>query len=310
MALSGWVCVVTGASRGIGRGIALQLSEAGATVYITGRQDKTLKRTAAEVKERGGNCVPVVCDSTNSRDIEGLFERIRHEQNGRLDILVNNAYAGVQTIFENMGKTFWEMDPSIWDSINNAGLRGHYFFSVYASQLMVAQGRGLIVTISSIGGLRYYFNVPYGVGKAACDRLAADMAVELKSRGVASVSLWPGAVRTELITQFVLESDAAQGASTKVKDVFASGETPEMSGKCIVHLAKEKNLMSLTGKVLMTCDLARRYGIQDIDGRSIDDYTSLKYLLSWVPYLSWLSILVPSFIRVPRFVLTLAYSRF
>uniref|UniRef100_UPI0037E77DBB dehydrogenase/reductase SDR family member 1 n=1 Tax=Semicossyphus pulcher TaxID=241346 RepID=UPI0037E77DBB len=310
MALSGWVCVVTGASRGIGRGIALQLSEAGATVYITGRQESTLKKTAGEVKERGGNCVPVICDSTKDKDIEELFERIKQEQNGRLDILVNNAYAGVQDIFDNMGIKFWETDPSIWDSINNTGLRGHYFFSVYASRLMVPQGRGLIVTISSFGGLSYIFNVAYGVGKAACDRLAADMAVELKSRGVASVSLWPGAVQTEMVSQLVLEKEAPQGIKPKFKELFSNGESTELGGKCIVNLAKDKNLMSLTGKVLMTCDLARRYGIQDIDGRSVADYTSLKFVLSQVPYLSWLSAVVPSFIRLPRVMLSLAHSRF
>lgn len=304
MSLSGWVCVVTGASRGIGRGIALQLSEAGATVYITGRQEKSLKETAAEVKERGGDCVPVICDSTKDDNIEELFEQIKREQNGRLDLLVNNAYAGVQGIFDGMGTKFWESDPSIWDSINNTGLRGHYFFSVHASRMMVAQGRGLIVTISSMGGLRYLFNVPYGVGKAACDRLAADMAVELKSRGVASISLWPGPVKTELVSELLLQKN------TKMNDVFVNGETTEMSGKCIVNLAKDKGLMSMTGKILMTCDLARRYGLRDIDGRSVVDYTSIKFLMTQVPYLSWLSVVVPSFIRLPRFVLTLASSRF
>ncbi|XP_034087986.1 dehydrogenase/reductase SDR family member 1 [Gymnodraco acuticeps] len=310
MSLSGWVCLVTGASRGIGRGIALQLSEAGATVYITGRQEDTLKQTAAQVKERGGNCVPVICDSTNDKEIEDLFERIKREQNGRLDILVNNAYAGVQAIFGNMGKKFWETDPTIWDSINNTGLRGHYFFSVHASRMMVAQGQGLIVTISSMGGLRYLFNVPYGVGKAACDRLAADMAVELKSRGVASVSLWPGAVQTELVSQLILEKETPESADSKLKDAFTNGETTELSGMCIVNLAKDKSLMSLSGKVLLTCDLARRYGFQDVDGRSVTDYTSLKFLLTQVPYLSWLSVVTPSFLHLPRFVLTLASNRF
>ncbi|XP_053738491.1 dehydrogenase/reductase SDR family member 1 [Synchiropus splendidus] len=313
MALSGWICVVTGASRGIGRGIALQLSQAGATVYITGRQERTLKQTAAEVKERGGDCIPVICDSTNDKDIEALFERVKQERSGRLDLLVNNAYAGVQDIFENMGKKFWETDPSIWDSINNAGLRGHYYFSVHASRMMVAQGRGLIVMVSSMGGLRYLFNVAYGVGKAACDRLAADMAVELKRRGVVSVSLWPGAVQTELVTQ-LMQSDKSvanmEGINKTGKEIFANGETTELSGRCIVHLAQDKSLMSLTGKVLMTCDLAQRYGFKDIDGRIVNDYTSLKFYLTQVPYLSWLSPFVPSFIRVPRFVLTLASGRF
>ncbi|KAJ8272540.1 hypothetical protein GJAV_G00090400 [Gymnothorax javanicus] len=310
MALSGWICLVMGASRGIGKGIALQLSEAGATVYITGRKEATLKEAATEVKERGGNCIPVVCDSSNEDEIKQLFERINREQKGRLDILVNNAYAGVTTIFENMGKKFWETDPSIWDCINNAGLRGHYICSVYAARLMVAQGQGLIVVISSMGGLRYFFNVPYGVGKAACDRLAADTAVDLKKTGVASVSLWPAAVRTEVLTRLVLEGETQAGFEPWMKDSIASGESTEMSGRCIVELAKDKNLMSLTGKILMTCDLARRYGIQDIDGRQIDDYFSLRYLLSQVPYLSWLSAFTPSFLRVPRCLLPLAGGHF
>ncbi|XP_072543053.1 LOW QUALITY PROTEIN: dehydrogenase/reductase SDR family member 1-like [Salminus brasiliensis] len=311
MALSGWVCVVTGASRGIGRGIALQLSEAGATVYITGRQMKTLEQTAAEVSKRGGHCLPVVCDSTKDDDIKKLFEKIQHEQNGRLDILVNNAYGGVQAIFDNMENNFWEYDPTVWDDVNNTGLRGHYFCSVYAARLMVAQGKGLIVTISSMGGLKYLFNVPYGVGKAACDRMAADTAVELKSRGVASVSLWPGAVQTELVSQNIIDKEILQALMKRqFKDVYNNGETTELSGKCIVELAKDKNLMSLTGKVLLTCDLARRYGLRDVDGRKVLDYTSLKFLLTQLPYMSWLSVITPSFIRVPRFVFSLATSKF
>ncbi|XP_077415441.1 dehydrogenase/reductase SDR family member 1 [Vanacampus margaritifer] len=310
MSLSGWICVVTGASRGIGKGIALQLSEAGATVYITGRQEKTLQETATQVSERGGKCVPVICDSTSDGDIEKLFERIKLEQSGRLDLLVNNAYAGVQAIFENNGKKFWETDPSFWDTINNTGLRSHYISSVYASRMMVAQGQGLIVTISSFGGLRYLFNVPYGVGKAACDRMAVDMAVELRSRGVASVSLWPGPVKTELITQVLLSDDAPREVDSKSKNMFANGESTEFSGRCIVNLAKDKNLMSLSGKILMTCDLARRYKIQDLEGRGVEDFTSLKFLLTQVPYLSWLSSLVPSFIRMPRFLLPLTSNHF
>ncbi|XP_068196371.1 dehydrogenase/reductase SDR family member 1 [Antennarius striatus] len=310
MSLSGWVCLVTGASRGIGKGIALQLSQAGATVYITGRQEATLKQTATEMKERGGTCIPVICDSTRDQDIEDLVEQIKRDQKGRLDVLVNNAYAGVQSIFDSLGKKFWEIDPSIWDSINNTGLRGHYFFSVYASRLMVAQGRGLIINISSIGGLRYLFNVPYGVGKAACDRMAADMAMELRSRGVACVSLWPAAVQTEMIKKLVLGENVPDFIDPATKELFGKGESLEFAGKCIVGLASDKNLMSLTGRTIMTCDLARRYGIKEDDGRSIVDYSSVKFLLSQVPSLAWLVPYVPSFIRVPHFVLTLANSRF
>lgn len=309
-ALSGWVCVVTGASRGIGKGIALQLGSAGATVYITGRNGATLGETAKEVEARGGACVPVTCDSSKEDDIRSLFERIGREQRGRLDILVNNAYAGVQPIFDNMGKKFWEVPPSIWDDINDVGLRGHYICSVYAARMMVPAGRGLIVVISSMGGLRYLFSVPYGVGKAACDRLACDGAVELRGAGVAMVSLWPGAVRTESITEKVLNRDPGSKAEEEIRKAFADGETPELSGKCIVELAADKKLMSLSGKVLLTCDLCRRYNLQDVDGRKVVDYMSLGFLVSRVPGFSWLSPFIPSFLRLPKFVLTLTASKF
>lgn len=165
--MKGQVCVVTGASRGIGRGIALQLCQAGATVYITGRHLDTLQATAQEAQSRGGRCVPVVCDSSQESEVRNLFEQVDREQQGRLDVLVNNAYAGVQSILNNSNKSFWESPASIWDDINNVGLRGHYLCSVYGARLMVPAGRGLIVIISSIGGLQYLFSVPYGVGKAA-----------------------------------------------------------------------------------------------------------------------------------------------
>ncbi|XP_005998951.1 dehydrogenase/reductase SDR family member 1 [Latimeria chalumnae] len=309
-ALAGRVSIVTGASRGIGKGIALQLSEAGATVYITGRSMDSLKETAAEVTSRGGKCIPVVCDSSKEEDIQALFEKVRQEQNGRLDILVNNAYSGVEPIFSHVGKTFWEMPATIWDDINNVGLRGHYFCSVYAAQMMVEAKQGLIVVISSMGGLRYLFNVPYGIGKAACDRLAADCAVELRKHGVASVSLWPGAVRTEKITELVLNQEAKTKQEERTQRLFKDGESPELSGKCIVALATDKNLMKNTGKVLLTCDLARRYGLKDVNGRVIESFLSLKYVVSQTPSLAWMARFVPSFICLPKWILALASSKF
>lgn len=120
--MKGQVCVVTGASRGIGRGIALQLCQAGATVYITGRHLDTLQATAQEAQSRGGRCVPVVCDSSQESEVRNLFEQVDREQQGRLDVLVNNAYAGVQPILNNSKKSFWESPASIWDDINNVGL--------------------------------------------------------------------------------------------------------------------------------------------------------------------------------------------
>uniref|UniRef100_UPI00398F5394 dehydrogenase/reductase SDR family member 1-like n=1 Tax=Pristiophorus japonicus TaxID=55135 RepID=UPI00398F5394 len=217
-ALIGKVCIVTGASRGIGKGIALQLGEAGATVYITGRNMDTLQAAAKEVEARGGSCVPVVCDSSKEEQVSALFGRVKQEQGGRLDILVNNAYAAVQGILSNHGKRFWELPASVWDDINNVGLRGHYICSVYAAQMMVEAKQGLIVVISSMGGLRYIFSVAYGVGKAACDRMAQDCALELRRDGVSYVSLWPGAVRTETVIDQIVNREAKTKAEQRVSE--------------------------------------------------------------------------------------------
>ena len=206
--LSGKISLVTGGSRGIGRGIALQLGEAGATVYITGRKAADLEKTCDEVKARGArDVIPVVMDHAKDDEVEALFERIKKEQGGRLDLCVNNAYAGVNAITESRGKKFYDTPAAgIWDIINGVGLRNHYLCTVYASRMMVKRKSGLIVNVSSPGGLRYLFNIAYGVGKAALDRMAADCAVELKSDGVAMVSLWPGPVATEIVQGSVQQS--------------------------------------------------------------------------------------------------------
>ncbi|XP_025863403.1 dehydrogenase/reductase SDR family member 1 [Vulpes vulpes] len=309
--MKGKVCVVTGASRGIGRGIALQLCQAGATVYITGRHMDTLQATAEEAQSRGGQCVPVVCDSSQESEVQRLFEQVDREQQGRLDVLVNNAYAGVPAIMKNTNKAFWESPASIWDDINNVGLRGHYLCSVYGARLMVPAGQGLIVVISSIGGLRYLFNVSYGVGKAACDRLAADCAQELRRHGVSYVSLWPGLVQTELVKEVVVKNENTDDPLLKqLRSNFSSAETTEMSGKCVVALATDPDILSLSGKVLPSCDLARRYSLQDVDGRPIQDYLSLSSVLSHASSLGWLASYLPGFLRMPKWIMTLYASKF
>lgn len=182
--LDGPVALVTGASRGIGRGIAVGLGEAGATVYVTGRSlqpDRStdpvggsLAETCSAVEAAGGRCLPVAVDHTDDRQVQSLFSRIEQENQGRLDLLVNNVYGGVRALRESIGQPFWEADPGLWDACNGAGLRSHYIASVHAERLMVKRQRGLICTISSWGGLFHLFNVAYAVGKSACDRLAAD----------------------------------------------------------------------------------------------------------------------------------------
>ena len=163
------------------KGIAMQLAKAGGVVYITGRTLTSTKKTpgtlAGAVDEinaaaPNGNCIGVACDHSDDAATEALFRRVIDE-NGRIDVLVNNAYSAVNTIMETAGKKFWEKEPSVWDKSNDVGLRSHYVASVFAARHMVSARKGLIVNVSSFGGWRYAgfaTDVAYGVGKAASDR--------------------------------------------------------------------------------------------------------------------------------------------
>ncbi|XP_014666544.1 PREDICTED: dehydrogenase/reductase SDR family member 1-like [Priapulus caudatus] len=311
MALHGKVCLVTGATRGIGRGIALQLGESGATVYITGRTLKasegskgSLEDTAKEIEDRGGKCIPVQCDHSDDHQVVQLFERIGREQNSRLDVLVNNAYTAVTAIFDSISDkaSFWEQDPKIWDTVNHVGLRNHYLCSVYAARMMVPAKQGLIVNISSVGGLKYLFNVAYGIGKAAVDRMAADCAIELKKSNVAYVSLWPGAVKTELMVGFSEDREY-------IKGMLETAETVEFSGKCITALALDPNIMKKSGRILLTSELAEEYNIVDLDGTLPDSMRSLRTLLrftGWRATADW----CPRWLKLPYWTLTVFASKF
>merc|ERR1712062_828750 len=215
MALTGKVCIVTGASKGIGRGIAVQLGQAGATVYITGRSVDKLQECAQEIEKRGGKAVPVATDHSKDDDVKALFERVKSENDGRLD--------------------FWIEDPvNQWDCINGVGLRNHFICTTYAARMMVEHKDGLIVNLSSVGGLQYLFNVCYGVGKAAKDRMAADCAHELKKSNVTMISLWPGPVKTEYIEENVMTA-----SDNNAGKVFEDAETVEFAGQAIVNLAAD-----------------------------------------------------------------------
>ncbi|KAK6045894.1 hypothetical protein COOONC_16601 [Cooperia oncophora] len=194
----------------------------------------------------------------------------------------------------------------MWDEINNVGLRNHYFCSVYASRMMVKNRSGLIANISSAGGLRYLFNVPYGAGKQALDRLSADMAVELKSKNVCVVSIWPGAVRTELITNKFLNTDMA--ASDERAKMFREGETSEYPGMAIVALANDNRRMEKTGRILITADMGAEYGYRDIDGRDPPNMRSLSFLLHHGGYKQTAGY-IPSWVKLPGWLLWGANSR-
>ncbi|XP_065064207.1 dehydrogenase/reductase SDR family member 1-like [Rhopilema esculentum] len=295
--LSGYVALVTGASRGIGKGIAKMLCEAGATVYITGRRmeggDFPLCDAAQDIENRGGNCVPVECDHSNDQDVEKLFTKIEKEQDGRLDILVNNAFAGVNFIMKQMGKKFYEQPIEAWDIINNVGTRSNYIAAHHAANMMVKRNSGLIVNISSPGGLRYLFNLAYGVGKEANDRMAVDMAIELRKKNVCVVSMWPGAVITELVDEQI-------NNGTKLSTAFSNPQDSTLTGKVIVGLASDKNKMSKSGKVVIVAELANEYGLKDVGDSTPLSVRQLKYLTGmYYPGYEWL---VPSFLYVPKWL--------
>ncbi|NJL81841.1 MAG: SDR family NAD(P)-dependent oxidoreductase [Chloroflexaceae bacterium] len=289
--LNGKVALVTGATRGVGLGIAVGLGEAGATVYVTGRTltsaphseglSGSLQDTALAVEGAGGTCIPLQVDHSDDEQIRCLFEQIAAEQQGQLDLLVNNVFSGVSAISQASGRPFWECDPQLWDAVNRAGLRSHYLASVFAARLMVSRKKGLICTISSWGGLAYIFGVAYGTGKSACDRLAADMAVELKPHNVASLSIWPGIVGTEQITRLVAETkdNLSEKAGLQAFGDGYNWETPLLTGRAIAALAADAKIMDYTGRVAVVAELAERYNLVDKAGNRPASLRSLRFLL-------------------------------
>jgi len=277
MSLAGRITLVTGASRGIGRGCAKALADQGATVYITGRKLETLSKTAQEI---GGNVIPVVCDHSNDDQVENLFKQIDSDNSGRLDMIVNNCYAAVTTLLGKESSQavdrFWEQPPQIWDTVNNVGLRANYIASVFAARLMVPRGAGLIVNMSSPGGLTYLFNTAYGVGKAAQDRMAQDFNVELRGTGVKALSIWPGAVKTELIVENILEVESDSKLIKNAKKGFEKGQSTEWVGKTVAALLSDPNIDSKAGRVIWCHDIADEFDIKEVDGSHVTSIRSLK----------------------------------
>ena len=269
------VALVTGATRGAGKGIAVGLAAAGLTVYVTGRSTNqatttlkgeilpgTLEETVNTINERSGNendgrAIAISCDHTDDAQTKAVIEQIESDQ-GRLDILVNNAALIHENLIDPGG--FWEK-PLELGNILDIGLRSAYVTSYYAARLMVKNQRGLITFTSSFGSVCYMHGPAYGAQKAGIDKFAADMAVDLENENVAAVSLWLGPQLTER-TDVVLKHQPEQ-----YEGFMAMAETPEFNGRVIHALANDPQLMERSGQTLITAELALEYGIKDVDGR-------------------------------------------
>ncbi len=249
--LGGRVALVTGGSYGVGKGIAEGLYEAGAVVYVTGR---SVEQTRFE-----GTCIAAPCDHTDDTAVEAVCARIASEQ-PRLDILVNNVWGGYDRMVDGgefvWTKPFWEQPFFRWDSMFAAGVRAHYVASALAARRMVKQGSGLIVNISFWAARKHTANVAYGVAKAATDKMTADMAHELRSHGVAVVSLYPGLVRTEKVMAAAAFLD------------LSNSESPTFVGRAVAALAADDRILTKSGSVVIAAECATVYGFADVDGRT------------------------------------------
>jgi NAD(P)-dependent dehydrogenase (short-subunit alcohol dehydrogenase family) len=268
------VALVTGASRGAGRGIAVELGAAGATVYVTGRSVRggpttddvpgTIEKSAQEVTDRGGRGIAVRCDHTVDSDVESLFSRIRADR-GRLDLLVNNVWGGYEDAECRPLAVvpFWEQSLRQWDRMFTAGVRAHLTASRLAVPLMLSVRRGLIVsTTANLDALPYMRNVFYDLAKNAIARLTWAMAQELREHGIAALAVAAGFMRTER----VIEAFRRAGASAALDGPGGPKETTAYLGRAIVALASDGRVLEKSGQLVEVGTLAREYGFTDADG--------------------------------------------
>lgn len=283
------IAVVTGASRGAGRGCAMELGAAGATVYVTGRSRReqpapgyeqirslsnlarvpgSIDETAEVVTSAGGCGIAVACDHTEEEQVRALFERVMHER-GRLDLLVNNAWGGHETFDGVFQAPFWERPMVHWDAMFDRGVRHHLLSSRLAAPMFVRQGQGLIVTTTFWDRDRFVSgNLFYDLAKAAMTRLAFGMAQELRPHGVASVAVSPGWMRTE----FILAGHQTDETHWHERPALARTESPRYLGRAVVALASDPKVLERSGQVVRVGDLARIYGFTDIDGRVVPPF--------------------------------------
>ena len=253
------VAVVTGATRGLGRGIAREFGAKGATVVVTGRDEEGLSGVSGEIAERGGRPIAIVCDHSDDGSVAKAFARIRDEAGG-IDILVNNA-AAVHGMDLIAPEPFWEKPLHLVDMID-VGLRSNYVAAWHAAPMMTKARKGLIASISFYGSVSYFHGAAYGATKAGTDKMMADMAVDLAPYNVAAVSYWPGFILT----------DAVRAMPPELRESLPNWETPEFAARVLDALYADPELMSLSGQSLIGAELAERYGVKDLDGKQPISY--------------------------------------
>lgn len=287
--LKNCIAVVTGASRGAGRGIAIELGAAGATVIVTGRSTRgepaphyggllalsklerlpgNIDETADDATRAGGRGIAIRCDHTREAEVAALIERVVREH-GRIDLLVNNAWGGHEVFDGVFDAPFWQRPMAQWDAMFDRGVRNHVLASRLAAPVLVRQKKGLIVTTTFWDRDHYMAgNLFYDLAKASMTRLAFGMAQELRPHGVASLAVSPGWMRTE----FVLAGHQTDEMHWRERPALARTESPRYVGRAVVALAADANVMARSGQVLRVGDLAAEYGFTDIDGRVLPPF--------------------------------------
>jgi NAD(P)-dependent dehydrogenase (short-subunit alcohol dehydrogenase family) len=276
--LAGAVALVAGGTRGGGRGIAVELGTAGATVYVTGRSSsagrsnldrpETIEQTAAAVTAAGGRGVSVRTDHSRPDQVRALIDRIAAEQNGRLDLLVNCVWGGDPlTDWEH---PLWEQDLEAGLGLLRQAVETHVITSRFALPLLVARKSGLVVEVTDGNTARYRGTFFYDLAKSAVIRLAVAQAAELKPHGVAAVAITPGFLRSEAMLENFGVSEANWRDGAAVDPDFAYSETPAYLGRAVAALAADPDVMAKTGRALATWDLYREYGFTDADGTQPD----------------------------------------
>ena len=308
--LAGRVALVTGASRGVGKGIAIGLGEAGATVYVTARTlskvgavPGTAEQTAEEVTAAGGKGIALQCDHSDDAQVDEIVRRITRDVGG-LDVLVNNVYPapGILPTAGPMmpgGKPFWESPVEEgWEAAFTIGVRSHYVMTQKAMPLLLKRS-GLIVDIASPGNYVYLVSTMYGMGRAASERMVVQMAMELENYPVSILTLWPGVVRTEVMGTAIEQNPellrqilsmtwanipGAMDDLAKLPgaDVLRVTESQVFSGRAVAALAADPRVKVKSGKVFSVAGLAKEYGFTDIDG-TIPDGLRLLEVDAWPP---------------------------